>query len=269
MNNIKKVEDGLRAKISIASFMIFFSAFMIFIYISNYIEGFVYSYLTFIFILRMFLRPNSKSSRTRYLATIVIFSLIIFPVFLSWENLSIKREMCPIPSFSLIPQEQRSQINDLNLNDLEYTENPEDLREVTFNSLISVNLKLSLYTPKNVRFHADLIPLDVLVNGKLRKESQLLEKKHSFSSTRIKGPFSEREIYFNVDLANSLTPVLPGRYLLLIYYTAQERLTVGVQSTFYSYEFDIQKEHVFFKANTAESEGKGSIFSFEYPTSPG
>jgi len=156
-----------------------------------------------------------------------------------------------------------------NLDDLKYTESPEDLGEITFNSLISIKFKLSLNTQMNIRFHAEFIPLDVIVDGNLHEESQLLAKKHSFGSTQFKGPFSERDIYFTVDLANNLAPVLPGRYILNIFFTAQERLTVVEQSSIHSYEFDIQKEHVFFKANAAESEGKGSIYSFECPTSPG
>ena len=104
------------------------------------------------------------------------------------------------------------------------------MTEISFNSLILVKFKKSLYTPKNIRFRAELIPLDVIVNGRLRMESRKLAKKHTFSSKQYKGPFSEHNIYFTLDLANSLIPVLPGEYILKIYYIAQERLIFGIQS---------------------------------------
>ncbi len=143
-------------KICITSFLVFLIIFGIVIYIINFIEWFIISYLTLIVILKVYLPRNHKNPKTKYLATIVIFSLVIFPVFLSWENLSIKQEICPIPSFSILPQEHRGQVRNLNLIDLEYTENPEDLGEITFNSLISIKLKPSLNTPMIIRFQVML-----------------------------------------------------------------------------------------------------------------
>ncbi|MBA7517955.1 hypothetical protein ES705_10020 [subsurface metagenome] len=254
----------------------FFSVFsLLSIYVFNNIEALLISFFVFIIILKVYMPglTNSRKKNVRFLAIIIIFSLIFFPMLLSWESLGLKHEVCPTPSFGIYPQHQRRENNVIILGGLDYTENLNDLPEITFNSLISIKFKTSCSTNKIITFHADLIPRNVSISGEINSEAKVLEKTHSFSSKQFKGPFSERDLYFKLDLSSTQTPVLPGKYQLDIFYIVQKGFTVGEHSSVHSYEIEIQKEYVFFiekySADPGKTTRKGSIYTIENLDLPG
>ena len=210
----------------------------------NSIEVLLISFFIFIIILKVYL-PNLTNNRkkdVRFLGIIVIFSLVLFPMVLSWESLGLRHEVCPTPSFGIYPQHQRRENRIFNLEDLDYIEDIKELPEITFNSLLSIKFRLSCSTNKKITFHANLIPKNTSISG----EASYFNRNHTFSSKQFDGPFSKRALYFKLDLSSTQTPILPGKYQLDIFYTIQKGFTLVKHSSVHSYEIDIQKEYVHF-----------------------
>ncbi len=191
---------------------------------------------------------------------------------LSWESLFIRQEIFPTPSFAIYPQHQRKDFEKNGVFNLNYVDNPENL-DLTFNSLVFIKLKISSLTFKITTFHADFTLIDGQKPMENISESQYVKKAHSFGSDKYKGPFSEKEIYFKVDLSKSQTPILPGKYQLELYYTLQEGLMIGKHSTVHAYNITIQKERVYFNEKYSDDPGRstrrGSIYTLEDLNLPG
>ena len=145
-------------------------------------------------------------------AYLVIILLLIVPTVLGWANVSQIPAVCPTPSFAGIPQKDRLNAFNLDYNALEFVSDPNDLEIISFNSRFVMKFSLSASTNKIYTFHAKLTPLDPLsLNEGWVYYTMLNSRVHEFKSKVIKGPFSERELFVELDLNEVHTPVFPGK----------------------------------------------------------
>ena len=140
---------------------------------------------------------------------------------LGWTHFYLTDENMPNPLFGRVDQSFRREGIGFNFEDLEYEENLENIQDITFNSLLVLKLQISAPLSKEIMFHAKLVPKDVLVEGALYEESQRLARTHVFSSISYRGPFTNKEVFFQLPLDSFEVPILPGEYILNVFYTAR------------------------------------------------
>ncbi|KKN31414.1 hypothetical protein LCGC14_0824170, partial [marine sediment metagenome] len=213
---------------------------------------------------------TEKDKWLRIKAAIVIINLIVFPMILGWSALSLQKEALSAPSFALVPQTFRRNGIEYNLDELDYFDELEDLKDITFNSLMVLRISLGASSPKSITIHTELHPIDVEFSDDFPVETKALIKTHKFSSRAFKGPFSTRDIYIQIDLEKYSKPVLPGKYELEIYSIVQEGFLLGKISNSYKFNVTIEKDFLAFNPDYNNNEitplrstRRGSIYSIE------
>ena len=206
-----------------------------------------------------------KSTDLKFNAFLIIVFLVLFPVVLSWEHLSLEDNFCPVPSFAIVPQDLRRTGSKYDLAGLDYVQNSEDLADITFNSLLVIKMGISASMFQKITLHAELNLINSDVSTKLKPQAEFFSKSHDFKTKSFIGPFPEREVYFKIDFNSARTPVLPGKYSLKLFSIIQEGISTGKPSTSHEYAINIQKDKLFFYPQYSEdpriSNRRGSIYS--------
>ncbi len=183
---------------------------------------------------------HNKNFRLK--AVLMVILLIILPTIVGWWHVSTIPATCPTPSFAGLPQEARFNALNFDYDSLEFVNDPNDLESFSFNSMFVMKFSLSARTNKIYYFHAKLTPLDPLaLNEGFVSYSMLNSRVHDFKSKAIKGPFSERELFVEVDLNEANIPVLPGKYKLEVYCIEQQGLSIAKKSNIHEYEVFVEK----------------------------
>ena len=257
--------------ISIIFFIVWFFQFIVFNLILDSIASFgIYMGLLIIFM------PNSKPEKKKRLnlkhdkrlklkCVLVCFFCIISAMILGWTHFYLTDENMPNPLFGRVDQSFRREGIGFNFEDLEYEENLENIQDITFNSLLVLKLQISAPLSKEIIFHAELVPKDVLVEGDLYEESQRLARTHVFSSDTFRGPFTNKDIFFQLPLDNSEVPILPGEYILNVFYIARGSFLSSSVSPTRTYNITIVKDSIHFNPDYSQDfmtiSRRGSIYS--------
>jgi len=209
---------------------------------------------------------NNKNFRVK--AFLVVILLVIVPTILGWTQVSMIPATCPTPTFAGMPHEARLDALNFDYDALEFVNDTKDLEGISFNSMFVMKFVLSASTNKIYCFHAKLTPLEPLVlKDGWGSYSKLARRVHDFKSKLIKGPFSERELFVEVDLNEANLVVLPGKYKLEVYSTEQYMLNYAKMSNVHEYEVTIEKDRLFFDpyydSDPLRSSRSGSIYSIK------
>ena len=93
-----------------------------------------------------------KSTDLKFNAILIIIFLVLFPMVLAWEHISLEEYICPNPTFAIVPQELRKAGGKYDLVKLDYIQNSEDLTGIMFNSLIVIKFRISASIFQKITF---------------------------------------------------------------------------------------------------------------------
>ena len=212
---------------------------------------------------------TQKDKSLRIKAIVVTINLIVFPMIIGWSAMSLEKEALSTPSFALVSQTFRRDGIEYNLGDLDYIDDLEDLEDVTFNSLMVLRFSLGVSSTKSITIHTELHPIEVEVPDNSPIETKALIRTHKFSSRALRGPFSNKDIFVQIDLDKESASVLPGKYELEIYSIVQEGFLLNKISNSYKYNITIEKGLLAFNPDYNDeitplrTTRRGSIYSIE------
>ncbi|MFW9969342.1 MAG: hypothetical protein ACFFDF_04015, partial [Candidatus Odinarchaeota archaeon] len=194
---------------------------------------------------------------------LLIFNFMLVPFLIGCFSNSMLHETISAPSIALAPQDLRRNGIDFDITQLEYSEDIEDMTGITFNSMFVLKFPLDLYGFTSLSFQAQLIPKNVPKNGDLNA----VVKTHTFSSQLFRGPISQKDVYFKIDLDKASVPVVPGDYQLYVYATVYNIFRIEATSNSYSYNITIKKDTLSFNpyyiSDPLSRMRRGSIYSVE------
>jgi len=165
------------------------------------------------------------------------------------------------PQFSMVDNHIRRAGDSYELSELDYVDDPKDLGEVKFNSLLVLRFNTTIMTGKEITYFAELIPEDEFMP---HEKEYAYSQTHYFTSDQFKGPLLNEPMYFELDLDSTNTPVLPGKYTLKVY-SIHRYLFRFQTSNVEEYTIRIKKDEVRFTplydSDPGLSDRKGSIYS--------
>jgi len=201
---------------------------------------------------------------------ILISFLILLPFAITSFSITLDKADCPTPSFSLVPQTIRRGGEGYDPSMLEYFEKPDEIEEITFNSLLVLKFELSVKSSKILSIVAELTPK--AKKGVVKSPNSIgIIDSHTLNLGTFKGRLSNRIVYTRLDL-DSLNPtIVPGDYNLRIYSIEQQWLSMARTSSSHLFNITISKDRVYFNPNYERSSfyhpsyysARGSIYSLQ------
>ncbi|KKN17689.1 hypothetical protein LCGC14_0963220, partial [marine sediment metagenome] len=207
-----------------------------------------------------------KRDKQVVIKALALLPILIISTLLGFFAASLFSNTLNEPKIAVVPQEFRRGAGiEYDVATLDYFEKAEDLEGITFNSMFILKFTLTASSFKSTTIHAELIPMNVTVSEDLEKDYKLSAKTLRFTSKSYQGPFSEKDIYFGIDLNLYNTPVFPGKYKLNIFSIVHEGFFQPRISNNYTYDITIEKDSLSFNPlylnDPLKSTRRGNIYS--------
>ncbi|MFW9866561.1 MAG: DUF2341 domain-containing protein, partial [Candidatus Thorarchaeota archaeon] len=252
----KKIQSHLTLSTVILSI---FLVMGILIFFLNFLVAGIVLFCGLALFIKIF-RPNAD-----FRVFLISTTLILFPMGMAWTQVSLESTLCPVPSFALVDQQDRIEGVAVDFKKLEYKQNISTLKDITFNSMLAIKVKMSVSGNQELSFVAKLTPKDPRKLASKSTEAKQFTKVHTLGLGSVRGPLPLDEIYLTLTLDQSTTPILPGEYTLEIFYIKQHHLIVGRVSTVHTYSVAIEKDKLRFNPEYPDDpqlpSGRGSIFT--------
>jgi len=203
-------------------------------------------------------------------AFLLISFLIFLPFAITSFSITLDKAECPTPSFGLVPQTIRKSGEGYDPSVFEYFENPNDLEEITFNSLLVLKFELSVKSSKDLSIIADLIPK--AKKGVIKTSNSIgIVESHTINLGTFKGRLSNKIVFTKLDLDKLDPSIVPGEYTLRIYSIQQQWLSMARTSSSHLFNITLSKDRVYFNPNYERSAfnypsdhtARGSIYSLQ------